>query len=104
MESPKAKSAASDQESALLTTNNSILPDCPAASKLPTFRAEPLATPIREPQHNGQIRLAFDVRTPLPDDWAAQVLSAINHVKNRALIADSMTPGAKAFWEGCRDE
>ena len=104
MEAPKAKSAPPYQETALFTTNTNILPAKPAASKLPSFVIEQLPTPLREPASIVQIMLRFDAKQPLPDDVAALVLSAINRAKNRALVADSMPPGARAFWEGCQDE
>jgi len=94
----KAKSAP-DQRNALFTNNDSILPDFPAAGKLPAFAIEVLPTPLREPASVVQILVRFDVKRHLPGDWAAQVLSVISRAKNRALTADCMTPGARAFWE-----
>ena len=90
--------------SATTKQHAAILPDSPAASKLPSFVIEVLPTPLREPASIVQLCIRFDAKQPLPDDAIQQVLSAINRAKNRALIADSMTPGAKAFWAGCGDE
>jgi len=76
-----------------------ILPAKPAASKLPSFVIEVLPTPLRESATVVQIMLRFDAKHPLPDDVAAQVIATLNRAKNRALTADCMTPGARAFWE-----
>ena len=81
---------------------NDILPDCPAANKLSSFVTEILPTPLREPASVVQILIRFDAKNPLPDDWAVTVASTISGAKNRALIADCMTPGANAFWAGCK--
>ena len=98
----KAKSATPDQESALFTTDNMILPDRAAANKLPTFTVEQLPTPLRESASVVQILVRFDAKQPLPDDAMAQVQSAIARAKNRALIVDCMTPSANASWAGCK--
>ena len=90
--------------SATTKQHAAILPDSSAASKLPTFTVEQLPTPLRESASVVQILVRFDAKSALPDDAAIQVLCAINRAKNRALIADSLTPGARAFWEGCSDE
>jgi len=97
------KKSAPDQRNALFTNNNSILPDFPAAGKLPRFVIEQLPTPLREPASVVQILIRFDAKQSLPDDVMGQVASAISTAKNRALTADCLTPGARAFWECLHD-
>ena len=79
--------------------NDAILPDRPAAATLPALVIEVLPTPLREPASVVQILIRFDAKQSLPDDVMGQVASAISTAKNRALTADCMTPGARAFWE-----
>jgi hypothetical protein len=92
------KSAPPYQETALFTTDDAILPAKPAASKIPGFVIEQLPTPLREPATVVHLSISFDARRPIPADVAAQVLSAINRARHRALTADCMTPATRAFW------
>ena len=79
---------------------NVNLPSRPAASGLPSFVIEVLPTPLREPASVAQILIRFDAKQPLPDDVPRQVMAAITRAKNRALVADAMTTGTRAFWGG----